>query len=121
MKHAFFILAATLLMMRGTVALAQSDSEIKQNFENRHAELLKAAEAATTTDEIKKVQADIDAFEKEYEPHKAFLDKALYPDDFTKTLENLRSRVSYTAKQTAAVQVHWPRSEAMHANRRMLP
>lgn len=104
MKQVLMIVAAVLMLARGTEMLAQSDSEIKQNFETRHAALLKAAEAAATTDEIKKVQADIDAFEKEFTPRKAFLDKALYPDDFTKSLENLRARVSYTAKQTSAVE-----------------
>ncbi|HLP16722.1 MAG TPA: hypothetical protein VK470_10720 [Bacteroidota bacterium] len=110
MRHVLMILSMALLLVRGTAVLAQSDSEIKQNFENRHAELLKAAEAATTTEQIKKVQADIDAFEKEFESHKAFLDKALYPDDFTKSLENLRSRVSYTAKQTEAVETQSARA-----------
>jgi hypothetical protein len=120
MKHAFFILTAAFFMMYGTAALAQSDSQIKQNFENRHAELLKAAEAATTTDEIKKVQADIDSFEKEYEPNKAFLDKALYPDDFTKTFEILRSRVNYTAKQTQAVETQTARATEFEGQVRML-
>jgi peptidoglycan hydrolase CwlO-like protein len=111
MKHMMMMLVMGLLFVRGTsVLVAQSDSEIKQNFETRFSELLKSAEAATTTAEIKKVQSDIDAFEKEYAPHKEFLDKALYPDDFTKSLENLRSRVSYTARQTEAVETQSARA-----------
>jgi hypothetical protein len=110
MKQVLMMLAFALVFVRGGNLMAQSDLEIKQNFENRRAELLKAAEAATTSDQIKKVQSDIDAFEKEYEPHKAFLDKALYPDNFATTLENLRSRVSYTAKQTETVETQTARA-----------
>lgn len=104
MRQVLALLTMALLFVRTADLAAQSDLEIKQNFEKRQAELLKAAEAATTTDEIKKVQADIDAFEKDFTPHKAFLDKALYPDNFSKSLENLRGRVSYSARQTEAVE-----------------
>lgn len=111
MRQVLMMLVAALLFAgRGTDLVAQSDLEIKQNFEKRHAELLKAAEAATTSEEVKKVQSDIDAFEKEYEPHKAFLDKALYPDNFQATMEALRGRVSYTAKQTEAVETQTARA-----------
>ena len=104
MKHVLMIIAAGFLFVRVAAAVPQSDSEIKKDFETRYSVLMKSVEAASTLDEIKKVKADIDALEKEFAQHKAFLDKALYPDDFAKSFETLRGRVTYSEEKTAAVE-----------------
>ncbi len=104
MKHLLMIAAAGLFFVQIASVAPQSDSEIKKDFETRYSVLMKSVDAASTLEEIKKVKADIDAFEKEFAQHKAFLDKALYPDDFSKNIETLRGRVKYSEEKTAAVE-----------------
>jgi outer membrane murein-binding lipoprotein Lpp len=109
MKHLLILLTAGFLLVSSAAAVQQSDSEIKKDFESRYGALLKAIDAASTLDDIKKVKTDIDDFEKEFTPHKDFLDKALYPENFSKTLETLRTRVKYSEDKTAAVETQTAR------------
>jgi hypothetical protein len=113
MKQMLMILAAGFLFIRIATAVQQSDSEIKKDFETRYSTLMKSVEAASTLDQITKVKADIDAFEKDFTPHKVFLDKALYPDDFAKSIETLRGRVKYSEEKTTAVETQTAKATAL--------
>ena len=99
------ILAAAMMMVWGiSFAQEQSDYEISQSFTKQYKALQKAIEAAQTVQECAAISVTIDELEKEYTPHKALLDKTLYPDDFQKKLEMVHGQLAYAQTKLGIIQ-----------------
>ena len=97
---------AIAVMTVSAVSLAQeqSDYEISQSFNKSYKELSKAIETAQTVQECAEISVNIDALEKEYTPHKALLDKTLYPDDFQKKIEMVHGQLAYAQNKLGIIQ-----------------
>jgi outer membrane murein-binding lipoprotein Lpp len=85
-------------------AQEQSDYQIAQSFSKEYKALTKAIEIAQTVQECAAISVNIDAMEKGYAPHKALLDKTLYPDDFQKKLETVRGQLAYAQNKLGIIQ-----------------
>ncbi len=99
------ILAAAAIIM-GVVVFAQeqSDYEIAQSFSKQYKALTQAIQTAQTVQECAEISVNIDAMEKEFTPHKALLDKTLYPDDFQKKLDMVHGQLSYAQGKLGIIQ-----------------
>ena len=99
------ILSLTVAMACAlSFAQEESDYEISQTFSKKYKELAKAIETAQTVQECAEISVNIDALEKEYEPHKALLDKTLYPDDFQKKVEMVHGQLAYAQNKLGIIQ-----------------
>jgi len=101
----YFVLAAiTVMACAMSFAQEQSDYEIVQSFNKTYKELTKAIVEAQTVQECAEISVNIDALEKEYAPHKALLDKTLYPDDFQKKLDMVHAQLAYAQNKLGIIQ-----------------
>ncbi len=100
------MILTAVIAMAWTVLFAQeqSDYEISQSFNKTYKELTKAIETAQTVQECAEISVSIDALEKEYAPHKALLDKTLYPDDFQKKLDMIHGQLAYAQNKLGIIQ-----------------
>ncbi|MGA7159991.1 MAG: hypothetical protein WBZ48_03250 [Bacteroidota bacterium] len=96
--------AAVAIACAVSFAQEQSDYEISQSFNKTYKELTKAIEMAQTVQECAEISVNIDALEKEYAPHKALLDKTLYPDDFQKKLDMIHGQLAYAQNKLGIIQ-----------------
>jgi outer membrane murein-binding lipoprotein Lpp len=103
-RRTSILVAATMMVLALSFAQEQSDYEIAQSFKKQYAALTKAIEAAQTVQECAEISINIDALEKEYTPHKALLDKTLYPDDFQKKLEMVHGQLAYAQNKLGIIQ-----------------
>jgi hypothetical protein len=85
------ILSFLLFLGAPTLLSQESDYEIKTNFEVESAAVKAAVDAANSVGQLDSLKSRIDALEASYESHRAFLDKALYPETFTEAIANLRA------------------------------
>ncbi len=101
-----YMILTAVIAMAWTVLFAQeqSDYEISQSFNKTYKELTKAIETAQTVQECAEISVSIDALEKEYAPHKALLDKTLYPDDFQKKLDMIHGQLAYAQNKLGIIQ-----------------
>jgi len=90
MKHSIILLLSIFLFTFST-AQDRSNSEVKRDFEKEYKALLKTITSAGTTDEIAQAGQKVTAFEEAYKPYQAFLNKALFPDDFDASIEKLKA------------------------------
>jgi hypothetical protein len=86
----FFIL---LLTASVSMVAQQSDRAIVDKFEQTVKTLSSGIDAAKTVQECADITASIKEIETEFASHKDLLDKSLYPDDYTKTVTNLKGRL----------------------------
>jgi outer membrane murein-binding lipoprotein Lpp len=103
-RRTSILVAATMMVLALSFAQEQSDYEIAQSFKKQYAALTKAIEAAQTVQECAEISININALEKEYTPHKALLDKTLYPDDFQKKLEMVHGQLAYAQNKLGIIQ-----------------
>jgi len=73
------------------VSAQQSDYKVKQNFENRHSELLTSIEMAQKVSEIDSLIKEVENFKNDYSDKEEMLDYALYPESFDSKLASLKS------------------------------
>ncbi len=104
LQRTSILIGAALMMCMVSFAQEQSDYEISQSFKKHYADLTKAIETAQTVQECAEISVNIDALEKEYAPHKALLDKTLYPDDFQKKLEMVHGQLAYAQNKLGIIQ-----------------
>ena len=95
MKIARIISSMLLLVFMVSVsAFAQkSDRAIVDKFEQTIKTLSQAADAAKTVQDCADINSSIKELETEFAPQKDLLDKSLYPDDYTKSITNLKARL----------------------------
>ena len=98
MKRAIILLLSITI---GTLTLSaqRSDSEIKRDFENGFKTLMKDLRTADSAT-IQLLAERVQAFESEFEPHKEFLNKSVYPDGYDETVNKLNDQLS-ESKQLA--------------------
>jgi hypothetical protein len=103
-RRTSIVVAAMIVACAVSFAQEQSDYQIAQSFSKEYKALTKAIEIAQTVQECAAISVNIDAMEKGYAPHKALLDKTLYPDDFQKKLEMVRGQLAYAQNKLGIIQ-----------------
>ncbi|MCP9292764.1 hypothetical protein [Gracilimonas sediminicola] len=88
---------ATLVLIAlavGSVSISAqtSDYQVKNNFEERYAELKSSITEAMTVKEIDSLRSEIKDFAYYNEDHEQLLDNALYPETYESTIEELKQR-----------------------------
>ena len=85
----------SLLGMTACILLAQqkSDYATVQRFQGMIKSISNSIDQAKTVQECAEANASVDALEKEFSDDKSLLDKAIYPDGFDKTVEQLRGKL----------------------------
>lgn len=88
---------ATLVLIAlavGSVSISAqtSDYQVKNNFEERYAELKSFITEAMTVKEIDSLRSEIKDFAYYNEDHEQLLDNALYPETYESTIEELKQR-----------------------------
>ena len=104
LQRTSILIGAVLMVCILSFAQEQSDYEISQSFKKQYADLTKAIETAQTVQECAEISVNIDALEKEFAPHKALLDKTLYPDDFQKKLDMVHGQLAYAQNKLGIIQ-----------------
>ncbi len=85
----------SLLGMTACILLAQqkSDYATVQRFQGMIKSISNSIDQAKTVQECAEANTSVDALEKEFSDDKSLLDKAIYPDGFDKTVEQLRGKL----------------------------
>lgn len=91
MKKLLIALLATFVF-GFAAAQDRSDSDIKRDFEKGFKSLMKELRGADSTT-IADVTAKVQSFKSEYESHKDFLNKAVFPDGYNGTIERLEDQL----------------------------
>jgi hypothetical protein len=73
-----------------TQAQVQSDYEIKQNFDREYAEVYEGLKTATTSAEVQELLDKIDQMGVTYGEHRDLMNRVLYPETLTASLNRLR-------------------------------
>jgi hypothetical protein len=73
-----------------TQAQVQSDYEIKQNFDREYAEVYDGLKTATTSAEVQELLDKIDQMGVTYGEHRDLMNRVLYPETLTSSLNRLR-------------------------------
>jgi|YelNatPaOPRAMG01_1025707.scaffolds.fasta_scaffold00028_43 hypothetical protein len=71
--------------------LAQSDYQIVQNFKNRQQKIEQAIKDASSEEQLKSIQPQIDQLKSDFSINKILLDKSLYPDNFDASISKLNN------------------------------
>ena len=81
-----------------TQAQVQSDYEIKQNFDREYAEVHEGLKTATTSAEVQELLDKIDQMGATYGEHRDLMDRVLYPETLTASMNRLRdiTQTSYS-------------------------
>lgn len=95
MKIVQLFLSSLFLMLIVTVSsfAQKSDRAIVDKFEQTVKALSQATDAAKTVQDCADITASMKELETEFTPYKDLLDKSLYPDDYSKTITNLKGRL----------------------------
>ena len=89
-KSLVFLMAIAVVSI---AAQQMSDRSIVDRFSKIVKELFRSVDSATSALECADIAASIAELEKEFASHKELLDRALYPDDYSKTITNLKGRL----------------------------
>lgn len=87
MKQILILLFAFVIGVSTTQA-QRSDSEIKRDFENGFKSLMKRLSTADSVT-IKALTQEVTAFKNEYQQHRDFLNKSVFPDGYDETIAKL--------------------------------
>ena len=93
-----------LFIFISSLVFGQSDYRITQEFKSRHRSFEIAIEYAKTTDELKKIEKEINEFRNEFKGNKELLNRALYPANFESSFKVLADKVEYTNKKLTEIQ-----------------
>jgi ectoine hydroxylase-related dioxygenase (phytanoyl-CoA dioxygenase family) len=92
MKKNYLLVFMLMLFLSGINTLvAQSDYQTVQNFKKDVQEIEQAIKGAESTEEVESISGNIDRLSSKYAPQKKLLDNGLYPDNFEKTIQRLKS------------------------------
>ncbi|HEX9007310.1 MAG TPA: hypothetical protein VF889_08440 [Bacteroidota bacterium] len=98
------LLLAFLCLGAIPVMAQQSDYEVHQQFEQRSTALRQKIDSAATPGELDALKTQIDALAIDFQEHKEFLDKALYPDTFDGRIDALRQLYTMAYNRTSTIQ-----------------
>ena len=90
MKKIFSIL---YLLIFSSLIIAQSDFEKVQNFKNRASKVEQSIKSAGSLSDLLNLKKEIESIRKEFIADKDLLDKSLYPDDFSSSLQKLSTAI----------------------------
>lgn len=94
MKRITFIsLYLVLFVFSSSFIFAQSDYEMVQSFKERSQQISEAIKAATSLDDLNNLSAEIANLKRDFAAKKDILDKSLYPENFTSSIEKLNSAI----------------------------
>ena len=85
-------------------AQQKSDRAIVDKFEKTVKVLYRAADSAKTVQECADINTSIDELQKEFADHKILLDRSLYPDDYSKSIANLKGRLLIRQKDLGVIE-----------------
>jgi hypothetical protein len=92
MKNNYLFVFIIMLSLSGiNTLIAQSDYQTVQNFKKEVQEIEQAIKGAGSTEEVENISGNIDRLSSKYSAQKILLDNGLYPDNFEKTIERLKS------------------------------
>jgi hypothetical protein len=81
-----------------------SDRAIVNKFTKTVKELYRAVDSAKSVHDCADIIASTEEMEKEFGSHKELLDRALYPDDYSKTITNLKERLLVRQKDLGVIE-----------------
>lgn len=87
-----FVFLLTIIIGASTIWAQRSDSEIKRDFEKGFKTLMKDLRTADSTT-IGALAEKVAAFKNEYQPHRDFLNKSVYPDGYDETIAKLEDQL----------------------------
>jgi hypothetical protein len=93
MKTIIRIIGVLVIMNVTLAAQQKSDYAIVQRFQTITKSIAKDIDQAKTVQECAEANTSIDALEKEFGDDKPLLNKAIYPDGYDKTVEQLRGKL----------------------------
>ena len=93
MKTVIRILALLVISTVSLAAQQKSDYAIVQRFQTITKSIAKDIDQAKTVQECAEANTSIDALEKEFGDDKPLLNKAIYPDGYDKSVEQLRGKL----------------------------
>jgi hypothetical protein len=103
------IVILLLVVAVSVTARQKSDRAIVDKFERTVKELSRTADSAKTVQDCADINAALDELEKEFISHKDLLDRSLYPDDYSKTMKNLRGRLLIRQKDLGVIETQLTR------------
>lgn len=72
---------------------AQSDYEMVQSFKERYQKISENIKAATSLEELNNLVAEIDNLKRDFSAKSEILDKSLYPENFSSSLDKLSAAI----------------------------
>ena len=104
MRTAQNILILLTIAAVSLTARQKSDRAIVDKFEKTVKVLYRAADSAKTVQECADINTSIDELQKEFADHKILLDRSLYPDDYSKSIANLKGRLLIRQKDLGVIE-----------------
>jgi DNA repair exonuclease SbcCD ATPase subunit len=83
----------TLILFSTLPSFAQSDYEMVQSFKERYQQISQGIKAASSLEELNNLSAEIENLKRDFSARKEILDKSLYPDNFTSSIEKLSASI----------------------------
>jgi hypothetical protein len=84
-----FIFLIIMLLFVAVPTFAQSDYEMVQSFKERSQQISEDIKTATSIDDLNNLSAEITNLKRDFSAKKDILDKSLYPENFTSSIEKL--------------------------------
>jgi len=100
-KNIIFLMVIAVVSM---TAQQISDRAIVDKFTKTVKELYRTVDSAKSDHDCADIIASIEEMEKEFASHKELLDRALYPDDYSKTITNLKGRLLVRQKDLGLIE-----------------
>jgi uncharacterized coiled-coil DUF342 family protein len=119
MKTVFSVLILTLMVVVSLPA-QHSDRAIVDKFEKTVKELNRIVDSAKAVQDCADISASVAELEKEFDQHKELLDKALYPDDYAKTIMNLKGHLMVRQKDIGVIEIQLVRISELETQVREL-
>ncbi len=104
MRTAKNIILLTAIAVVSVTAQQKSDRAIVEEFSKTIKELYRTTDSAKSAQDCADIRASIEEMEKEFASHKDLLDRALYPDDYSKTITNLKGRLLIRQKDLGVIE-----------------
>jgi hypothetical protein len=104
MKMALRIVAFLLISNFVLLAQQKSDYATVQRFKVKVQSILKAVEQANSVQECAELNTTVDVLEKEFAVEKTLLNKAIYPDGYDRTMEQLRGKLLIRQKDLGLIE-----------------
>jgi hypothetical protein len=94
----------TVLALVSMTAQQVSDRAIVDKFTKTVKELYRKVDSASSAHDCAEITASIEEMETDFAAHKALLDRALYPDDYSKSITNLKGRLLVRQKDLGVIE-----------------